>query len=137
MNVNNMLEFFLGAATGLVGGIAVKDKLIPSSKEEQLKTAVNNLTEQNNSLKMKCSEVEKRLTDSKREIESLKSKVRSYEDKGEDADDAIFDLKKANKKLLAEKEALATELSDYKSLLTAKMQEVDDLKDKILQLTNK
>ncbi|MCF0220201.1 MAG: hypothetical protein HUK14_10510 [Muribaculaceae bacterium] len=132
-----MLEFFLGAATGLVGGIAVKDKLIPSSKEEQLKTAVNNLTEQNNSLKMKCSEVEKRLTDSKREIESLKSKVRSYEDKGEDADDAIFDLKKANKKLLAEKEALATELSDYKSLLTAKMQEVDDLKDKILQLTNK
>ena len=135
--MNNMLNFLIGAAAGLIVGIILKDKIFPSSKEGQLKSTVDILTEQNNSLKLKCSEIEKRSAESKREIESLKSKVRRYEDKGEDADDAIFDLKKANKKLLAEKESLASELDQYKTILTAKMQEIDDLKERIFQLTNK
>lgn len=98
---------------------------------------VNNLSDQNNTLKSKCNDLEKRLAQSKSEIETLKSKINRYEDKGDDADDAIADLQKANKKLLAEKESIASDLEETKSLLTLRMQEIEDLKNKIFELTNK
>ncbi len=132
-----MLSFLIGAATGVAGGMVLKDKLIPSNKEIQLTSMVNNLSEQNNTLKSKCHDLEERLSQSKSEIESLKSKITRFEDKGDDADDAIADLQKANKKLLAEKESLASDLEETKTLLTMRMQEIEELKDKIFEMTNK
>ncbi len=137
MNTNNMLSFFIGAATGVAGGIALKDKLMPSTKEKQLASMVNNLTEQNNTLKSKCSDLESRIALSSNEVESLKAKIVKYEDKSDDSDDAIFDLQKANKRLIAEKESLVAELEEVKSLLTIKSQEIEELKDKIFDLSNK
>lgn len=137
METNNMISFIIGAAAGVAGGMVLKDKLIPSNKENQLASMVNNLSEQNNTLKSKCNDLEKRLAQSKSEIETLNSKINRYEDKGDDADDAIADLQKANKKLLAEKESIASDLEETKSLLTLRMQEIDDLKNKIFELTNK
>lgn len=132
-----MFKLLLGAAIGAVAVIAVKDKIMPSSKEGQLASMVNNLTEQNKSLKSKCSELETRLAETKKELESLKTKLRHLEDKGDDDNDAILDLKKANKKLLSEKESLASELAQIKSLLIANQQETDALKDKLFELKNK
>lgn len=132
-----MLSFLIGAATGVAGGIVLKDKLIPSNKEIQLTSMVNNLSDQNNNLKSKCHDLEERLSQSKSETESLKSKITRFEDKGDDADDAIADLQKVNKKLLAEKESLASDLEETKTLLTMRMQEIEELKDKIYELTNK
>ena len=132
-----MLSFLIGVATGGVVGMAIKEKVIPSKKENQLTAMVNNLSEQNNTLKSKCRDLESRLAQSKNEVESLKSKVTRYEDKGDDADDAIFDLQKANKKLLAEKESLTSNLEEIKSLLTLKNQEIEELKDRIFNLTSK
>ena len=137
METNNMISFIIGAAAGVAGGMVLKDKLIPSNKENQLASMVNNLSDQNNTLKSKCNDLEKRLAQSKSEIETLKSKINRYEDKGDDADDAIADLQKANKKLLAEKESIASDLEETKSLLTLRMQEIEDLKNKIFELTNK
>ena len=131
-----MLSFLIGAVAGVVGGMAIKDKVIPSKKENQLTSMVNNLSGQNNTLKSKCRDLESRLAQSKNEVESLKSKITRYEDKGDDADDAIFDLQKANKKLIAEKESLASNLEQIKSLLTLKNQEIEELKDKIFNLTS-
>lgn len=132
-----MLSFLVGAATGVAVGMVLKNKLIPSDKENQLTSMVNNLSEQNNTLKAKCHDLESHLVQSKNEVESLKSKITNYEDKGDDADDAIFDLQKANKKLIAEKESLASNLEEMKSLLTLKNQEIEELKDKIFDLSNK
>ena len=107
-----MLKFLIGAVIGTAVGIVVKDKIIPSKKEEQMTSMVNNLSEQNSNLKSKCSDLENRLAQSKNEIELLKSKIVRFEDRGSDADDAIFDLQKANKKLNAEKESLASDLEE-------------------------
>lgn len=132
-----MLSFLIGVATGVAGGIALKDKLMPSEKENRLTSMVNNLTEQNNTLKSKCRDLELRIAVSKNEIDSLKAKIVKYEDKSDDSDDAIFDLQKANKKLIAEKESLVAELEEAKSLLTVKSQEIEELKDKLSDLSNK
>ena len=116
METNNMISFIIGAAAGVAGGMVLKDKLIPSNKENQLASMVNNLPEQNDTLKSKCNDLEERLAQSKSEIETLKSKITRYEDKGDDADDAIADLQKANKRLLAEKESIASDLEETKNL---------------------
>jgi len=137
MKTNNMISFLIGVATGVAGGMALKDKLMPSNKENQLASMDNNLSEQNNALKSKCNDLEERLAQSKSEIETLKSKINRYEDKEDDADDAIADLQKANKKLLAEKESIASDLEETKNLLTLRTQEIEDLKNKLFELTNK
>ena len=130
-----MLSFLIGAATGVAGGIALKDKLMPSEKENQLTSMVNNLTEQNNTLKSKCRDLESRIAMSKNEIDSLKAKIVKYEDKSDDSDDAIFDLQKANKKLIAETviypirncsaETLAQFMNDHPEILS--IERLEDL----------
>jgi len=133
-----MISFLVGAATGVIGGIAVKDKLMPSgSNEGKLNEVINKLNGQNNALKSKCSELESILAQSKTEMEALKAKVRKFEDKGDDDEDAIADLKKANKRLIEANDSMASELTDVKSLLTLRNQEIDKLKNQIFDLTNK
>lgn len=136
METTNIMSFVIGAITGIVGGFIIKS-MLPSSKEKRLITTVKDFNEKYNSCKREKQDLETRMGQLKQELDSYKSTIKDMEDRNDDADDAIDELKKSNKKLIAEKDEKETELTDIKYLLTIKNQQIEDLKEKLSELSNK
>lgn len=124
----------IGAALG-VGGMIAKDKLAGQNQasgtsSNKLNSEAEALSDENEKLRKRNREAERRIDDLMAENEKLR---RQFKDKDDDQDDLEDDLAKAKaevKKLRAQNDELLRKIQEYKLVCDSYENEINNLKNK-------
>lgn len=126
-----MISFVAGVVVG-AGAVAAKDYF----SGEAAKTGINQKNEleqlyaENEKLRNRVRDAERRLEDLMAEKQKMSSKLREKDDDSDDLSDELEDVKRKNKKLQQQNDDLMRKVQEYKAACESYEMEITQLKNK-------
>ncbi len=124
-----MIEFIAGAAIG-AGAIVAKDVIVGnkgsnrSSQQQQL----NDLYAENEKLRNRNREAERKIEDLMAENQQLKKRFKEKDETSDDLEDDLADARQKIKKLLEQNDELTRKVQQYKAACDSYEAEINKLK---------
>lgn len=124
-----MVEFIVGGALG-AGLMVAKEKLMGENQNSSVKLQMDELSNTNEKLLRRNKDLEVRIDELLAKNQKLMKQNTANDDGIDDLEDELEDAKKLNKRINAEKEALAAEVLELRKSLAAAEAEIESLKKK-------
>ena len=128
--MDNMVGFIIGAAVG-AGAIVAKDALTKKEPDKQNNSQqLNELYAENEKLRNRHKEAERRVEDLTRELQKLQARFKDKDDDADDLQDDLEDAKATIKKLTRQNDELLRKVQEYKTACESYEMEISQLKNK-------
>ena len=126
-----MISFITGVVVG-AGAVVAKDYLSGDANKtsNNQKNELEQLYAENEKLRNRVREAERRVEDLMAEKQKMSSKLREKDDDSDDLSDELEDIKRKNKKLQQQNDDLMRKVQEYKTACESYEMEIAQLKNK-------
>ena len=127
-----MIELIGGLVIGGVAGVALKDKIVGNSSQNDTKhRELETLYAENEKFRQRNKEAERQVEDLMVELERIRKKAKENNEEQEDLEDELDKAKFELKSLRQQNDELARKVKEYKDACEAQAAQISLLKEKI------